>query len=253
MKISIIQHDIVRKDLKGNLDRAEQLILSAEKSDLYVLPEMFSTGFGMKPEKIAETPDGETLQWMHRMAETTQAAIAGSVAINENGKFYNRFYFIYPDGKEIHYDKRHLFSYAKEDEHYTPGNERVVLEYKGVRILLQVCYDLRFPVFSRNCNDFDLMLYTANWPDVRIEAWDLLLKARAVENQCYVAAVNRCGADLSGEYEGHSVILNPFGKTLAQCTLEENTSATLELDMEKLQQFRKDFPVLNDADDFELK
>ncbi len=253
MKISIIQHDIVRKDLKGNLDRAEQLILSAQKSDLYVLPEMFSTGFGMKPEKIAETSDGETLKWMHQMAKVTQAAIAGSVAIYENGKYYNRFYFIYPDGKEIHYDKRHLFSYAKENEHYTPGNERVVLEYKGVRILLQVCYDLRFPVFSRNCNDFDLMLYTANWPDVRLEAWDLLLKARAVENQCYVAAVNRCGSDPSGEYKGHSVILDPFGKTLAQCTPGENTSVALELDMEKLQQFRKDFPVLNDADDFELK
>lgn len=240
--------DIAWSNPSDNVRKANAMIDDAPKADLYVLPEMFSTGFATCPEGIAEEEGSDTLSWMKRKAEEKDAAIAGSVAISSGGKYYNRLYFVKPDGSVAFYDKRHLFSYAGENEHYTCGDERVVVEWRGVRIMLQVCYDLRFPVFSRNHGDYDMVVYVAAWPTSRIHVWDTLLKARAMENQCYVAGVNRIGSDPNCDYCGHSVIISPYGKEIATCEELTECSAQADMDMERLEAFRKKFPVLNDAD-----
>lgn len=235
-----------------NVSKANAMIDDAPEADLYVLPEMYSTGFATCPEGIAEDENCDTLQWMKRKAAEKDAAIAGSIAINTEGKYRNRLFFVKPDGSVTAYDKRHLFSYAGEDEHYTRGDSRVIVEWRGVRIMLQVCYDLRFPVFSRNHGDYDMMVYVAAWPTSRIHVWDTLLKARALENQCYVAGVNRIGTDPKCEYCGHSMIISPYGKVEAECEENAECSTLAEIDVERLQSFRKKFPVLNDADSFDL-
>ena len=240
--------DIAWSNTSDNVRKANAMIDDAPKADLYVLPEMFSTGFATCPEGIAEEEGSDTLSWMKRKAEEKDAAIAGSVAISSGGKYYNRLYFVKPDGSVALYDKCHLFSYAGEDEHYTSGAERVVVEWRGVRIMLQVCYDLRFPVFSRNHGDYDMVVYVAAWPTSRIHVWDTLLKARAIENQCYVAGVNRIGSDPNCDYCGHSVIISPYGKEIATCEELTECSAQADIDMERLEAFRKKFPVLDDAD-----
>lgn len=247
MKISIVQQDIVWADVQENIRRADAAIDSKPGADLYVLPEMFSTGFCTVPEGIAET-DGVTLQWMKAKAAQVNAAIAGSVAVNEDGKFYNRFYFVKPDGAVTYYDKKHLFTYGGEHERFTAGNERAVVEFRGVRILLEVCYDLRFPIWSRNHGDYDMILYVASWPTVRVAAWKSLLVARAIENQCYVAGVNRVGNDPSNEYSGASMVVDPYGKIIAACDDGVEMSAEADVDMEMLEAFRAKFPVLNDSD-----
>lgn len=249
MKTVILQRDIAWADPAENCRRAEEAIGSNEGADLYVLPEMFSTGFCTQPEGIAER-EGYTLAWMKQMAARTGAAIAGSVATEEEGKYYNRFYFVKPDGTVAHYDKKHLFTYGGEHLRFTPGTERVIVEWKGVRILLEVCYDLRFPIWARNRGDYDMILYVASWPTPRVEAWSALLVARAIENQCYVAGVNRVGTDPSCEYCGGSVIIDPYGKTMAACARGEECEATATIDMEKLEAFREKFPVLSDADKY---
>lgn len=240
--------DIAWSNTSDNVRKANAMIDDAPKADLYVLPEMFSTGFATCPEGIAEEEGSDTLSWMKRKAEEKDAAIAGSVAISSGGKYYNRLYFVKPDGSVAFYDKRHLFSYAGEDEHYTSGAERVVVKWRGVRIMLQVCYDLRFPVFSRNHGDYDMVVYVAAWPTSRIHVWDTLLKARAMENQCYVAGVNRIGSDPNCDYCGHSVIISPYGKEIAACEELTECSTQADIDMERLEAFRKKFPVLDDAD-----
>lgn len=247
MKISIVQQDIVWADVQENIRRADAAIDSKLGADLYVLPEMFSTGFCTVPEGIAET-DGVTLQWMKAKAAQVNAAIAGSVAVKEDGKFYNRFYFVKPDGAVTYYDKKHLFTYGGEHERFTAGNERVVVEFREVRILLEVCYDLRFPIWSRNHGDYDMILYVASWPTVRVAAWKSLLVARAIENQCYVAGVNRVGNDPSNEYSGASMVVDPYGKIIAACDDGVEMSAEADVDMEMLEAFRAKFPVLNDSD-----
>ena len=247
MKTVILQRDIVWANPKENCLRAEEAIARNGGSDLYVLPEMFSTGFCTQPEGIAER-DGYTLEWMKQQAAKHQAAIAGSVATEVDGRFYNRFYFVKPDGTVSHYDKKHLFTYGGEHKRFTPGTERVIVEWKGVRILLEVCYDLRFPVWSRNRGDYDMILYVASWPTPRVEAWSALLVARAIENQCYVAGVNRVGVDPSCEYCGGSVIIDPYGHTLAACPRGQESEATATIDIPLLEAFREKFPVLNDAD-----
>lgn len=252
MKIQILQHDIAWASPAENCKRLEEKLLQQPKSDLYVLAEMFSTGFATEPEGIAEKDCG-SLEWMKRMAVQLDAAIAGSVATEEGGKFYNRFYFVEPDGRVTYYDKHHLFTYGGEDKHFTPGNSRVIVPFRGVRFLLQVCYDLRFPVFSRNRGDYDAILYVASWPSVRVEAWKALLRARAIENQCFVAAVNRVGTDPKCEYQGGSAIIDPYGKTMAAVPDFEDGFAEVEIDMEALEAFRQKFPVLNDADGFRLE
>ena len=248
MKVTILQRNIEWANPVLNVQRAEEAIARNAGADLYVLPEMFSTGFCTQPEGIAEPSDSDTLKWMQRKAAETNAAIAGSIAVEENGKFYNRFYFVKPDGGVTYYDKKHLFTYGGEHLRFTAGEERVVVEWRGVRILLEVCYDLRFPIWARNRGDYDMILYVASWPTPRVAAWSALLVARAIENQCYVAGVNRVGTDPACEYCGGSVIIDPYGKTIAACADNEEAEATAEVDMEALEAFREKFPVLKDAD-----
>lgn len=251
MKITILQTDITWAAPAENRRRAEAAIREMPGADLYVLPEMFSTGFCTDPAGIAER-DGETLAWMKQQAALTGAAVAGSVAVEEEGKYYNRLYFVKPDGTEEHYDKRHLFTYGGEHEHYTRGDRRVVVEWQGVRILLQVCYDLRFPVWSRNDRHapYDLILYVANWPAPRIAVWNTLLTARAIENQCYVAGVNRVGTDPTCHYPGCSALIDPYGRPLTTCHTDGQPGAvTATIDLARLTAFRRKFPVLEDGDD----
>lgn len=253
MKITVIQHDIQWNDVAANLAHIGQLLSDAPKSDVYVLTEMFATGFCMKPEKIAQKPDGSIVTTMKGWAQRLDAAVCGSVATEEDGKYYNRLYFVMPDGKVEHYDKRHLFTYSGEHERYAGGKERKIVEFRGVRFLLQVCYDLRFPVWSRNRGDYDTAIYVASWPVSRIQVWDLLLKARSLENQCYVVGANRVGSDPLCEYSGNSVIVDSYGRVIAESDTEGETYITADLDMEKLQSFRSKFSVLNDADDYEIR
>lgn len=248
MKITLLQRNIVWANPQINVERADKVIDDNPGADIYVLPEMFSTGFCTNPQGIAESDNSETLQWLKRKAAETNAAIAGSVAITKDGKFFNRFYFVKPDGTVTHYDKKHLFTYGGEHLQFTAGDKRVVAEFRGVRILLEICYDLRFPIWSRNHGDYDMILYVASWPTPRVTAWSTLLVARAIENQCYVAGVNRVGTDPACQYCGGSVVIDPYGKTIATCTDNEECEATAIIDMEALEAFRKKFPVLNDSD-----
>lgn len=251
MVITLLQQDIVWADPEENQEAAYKAIKNAPKSDLYVLPEMWSTGFATEPEGIAEK-EHSSLNWMKQMAHRLDAAVAGSIATEEDGKFYNRFYFVTPDWKEVHYDKHHLFTYSGEQHRYTAGQEKVIVEWRGVRFLLQVCYDLRFPIFARNeaegPNAYDVALYVASWPTSRRTPWDTLLRARAIENQCYVCGVDRVGCDPACEYNGGTAIIDAYGKTVAACPDGEISCITTELDLEKLFAFRKKFPVLGDRD-----
>lgn len=248
MNVAIIQSDILWGDPQGNRNKADAAIASCPDADLYVLPEMFSTGFCTEPEGMAETADSETLAWMKSKAASLGAAIAGSVAVMEEGLYYNRFYFVKPDGSVTSYDKKHLFTYGGEHNHFTAGDRRVVVEYAGVRILLEICYDLRFPVWSRNHGDYDMAIYVASWPTPRVEAWKSLLTARAIENQCFVVGVNRVGDDPSNNYCGGSRVIDPYGKIMTACEDGTESVASTEIDMEILEAFRQKFPVLNDAD-----
>ena len=247
MKILLLQTDIVWQSPEANREHIDELIKDAT-ADLIILPEMFTTGFCTSPKEIAESACGETFDWMRGVAKTKNAAVAGSIAMEENGRFFNRFYFVRPNGSYDTYDKRHLFSFAGEHKEYEAGQERVIVEHLGFRILLQVCYDLRFPVFSRNRNDYDMIIYVANWPVQRIEAWNILLKARAIENACYVAGVNRVGYDPHCKYNGSSVLLDYMGKEIAAATCRKEEIVFGEIDREALIAFRKKFPVLDDAD-----
>ncbi len=248
MKISLVQYDPEWKNKEGNLSRLEALILGSEsKSNLYLLPEMFSTGFSMDVSRLSEPLDGKTLQWMREMALRTGSDIAGSAIIAEDNKYYNRFLYVKEDATYAYYDKKHLFSMADEDKFFTPGTKRVVAESNGFRINLQVCYDLRFPEWARNENDYDLLLYTANWPTPRIGQWRSLLIARAIENQCYVAAVNRVGSDPGGNiYPGVSIIIDPEGKVVAESSDNTETILTAGLDIDKVTGLRERFPVWRD-------
>lgn len=248
--ITLLQRDIIWMDPLQNVIKAERAIREAPKSDIYVLPEMFNTGFIMQPNSIAENEDGETLRWMKRMARELDAAIVGSIAFREtkDGGFRNRLYFITPDGKETYYDKHHLFTHSGEHINYTPGNQRVVKQFRGVRFLLLICYDLRFPIWSRNQEDYDCIIYVASWPKQRIDSWEKLLVARAIENQCYVAGVNRVGVDPNCEYNGCTQIIDPYGIKVASCELNKEMSITANIDMEVLKSYRMIFPILKDRD-----
>ena len=252
MKISLIQTDIAWGDAEVNRMRAGQLMRQAPGSDLYVLPEMWSTGFMSAPEQEPVEPEnGPSVQWMREQAQALDAAIAGSVAVKAaDGSYRNRFYFVKPCGEVVSYDKHHLFTYSGEDQHYTPGAERVTVEWRGVRFFLQVCYDLRFPIFSRNTpvEPYDVALYVASWPVPRIQVWHTLLQARALENQCYVCGVNRTGTDPACQYNGGTQCIDPYGRVVAALPEGEEGAVTVELNLEKLQSFRKKFPVLNDRD-----
>lgn len=251
MTITLLQQDIVWASPSANQEAAERAILAAPKSDLYVLPEMWSTGFATEPEGIAET-DGSSLHWMEQMAIRMDAAIAGSVATRVDDSYYNRFYFVKPTGEVSWYDKHHLFTYGGEHRRYTAGRQRVVVEWRGVRFLLQVCYDLRFPCFSRNRvqgdEAYDVALYVASWPTSRRLPWDTLLRARAIENQCYVCGVDRVGTDPACAYNGGTALIDAYGRTVAACPDGEVAALTASIDLEGLRAFRQKFPVLDDRD-----
>ncbi|MCF0183895.1 MAG: nitrilase family protein [Bacteroidaceae bacterium] len=256
MRIALLQQDILWADVEANHLSAEQAIMrlqaEADAPEMYVLPEMWSTGYAVEPEGIAET-DGRSLSWMRRMAELTDAAIMGSVSTAEGGKYYNRLHFVTPPGSpSASYDKRHLFTYGGEHLRYTAGERRVVAEWRGVRFLLQICYDLRFPVFARNHEDYDAIVYVASWPASRRAVWDILLKARAIENQCYVLAVNRVGSDPACRYDGGTTAIDPYGRTLAICPDNTPSSVVIDLDLDSLNRFREKFPVLRDRDQCRL-
>ena len=249
MKTAIIQNCIRTKQLDWTLQFAADLLNQQQGADLYVLPEMFATGFMVD----GAVENGQRiLNWMQQQSRRLDAAVAGSVAIiDDEGNPRNRLFFVRPDGSFDYYDKHHLFTMAGEKKQYVAGHQRVIVEWRGVRFLLQVCYDLRFPVFSRNRGDYDAIIYVANWPSNRSEVWHTLLRARALENQCFVVGANISGDDTGICYHaGDSAIINAYGHTLAQCIPGKVESAASELDMESLQHFRKKFPVLADADDF---
>ena len=252
MKILLIQTDIRWQAPEENRLRAQELIAAAPAADLIVLPEMFTTGFATDPTGAAEPADSDTLKWMQTLANAQNAAVAGSIATEEEGKYYNRFYFVKPDGSFTVYNKRHLFTFAGEDKHYEAGGERVIVEWRGWRILLQICYDLRFPVFSRNRGNYDLVLYVANWPTVRIHPWNTLLRARAIENMCYVAGVNRTGEDPFVAYSGGTALIDFKGDTAAEAAWNMEEAVFCELDKSALDEFREKFPALDDADEFRL-
>ena len=248
MKVAIIQHDIIWAQPEQNLQRLVPLLDEQQGADLYVLAETFATGFLAKGD-LAEKPD--VVGWMQLQARRLDAAIVGSVAIrDEQQQLRNRLFFVRPDGSYDYYDKRHLFSYAGETDEYVAGEQRVATQWRGVRWLLQVCYDLRFPVFSRNKGDYDAVIYVANWPLSRQDVWQTLLKARALENQCFVVGVNRVGSDPACHYQGGSVVIDAYGHTLAMCVDSSVSTASAQLDMEALRRFREKFPVLRDSDVF---
>lgn len=249
LKITGLNLDIRWESPQENFQIIEAAFENAS-ADIFLLPEMFPTGFSMDADKIADC-SGEVLSWMQNFSKSKNTAVAGSVSVEEKGDFYNRFYFVKPDGSFDFYDKRHLFSYSGEDKIYTPGKERKVIDYKGFKILLQVCYDLRFPVFARNTDGYDAALYVANWPDSRVEFWRHLLKARAIENQCYVFGLNRIGTDGNDlNYEESSLVYFADGKEISK---RENNLVSATFNKEKLMEFHKKFAFLNDRDDFELK
>lgn len=253
LNVAIVQADIQFESIEANLTHFEQLVKQvANDTHLVVLPEMFSTGFTMNTA-CAEDMNGKTVSWLRNIATQRNLAVLAGVMVKENGNHYNRAVFVYPDGSYKHYDKRHLFSYGKENEHYKAGSERVVVDYLGWRICLQVCYDLRFPVWSRNRNDYDILVYIASWPDVRQSVWSILPVARAIENQCYVLASNRLGSDSSGNYAGESRIISPKGITAAAIALYEEGIVTSTLSLCELRKFREKFNVAADADSFTVQ
>jgi predicted amidohydrolase len=254
MKIALIQSSLFWENPIANRNYFEEKINAiTEKVDLIVLPEMFTTGFSMNPKNLAETMHGETISWLQSMAKSKNSAITGSLIIEENNNYYNRLVFVFPSGEIKFYDKRHLFTLAGEDKVYTSGNEKLIVEYKGFKICPLVCYDLRFPVFARNIEDYDVLIYVANWPKTRINAWDILLQARSVENMCYTIGVNRIGFDASNfEYVGHSQVNDFLGNYVMEPKENEGVFI-VELNKEKLLETRKKLGFLNDRDSFELK
>ena len=253
MKIALIQTSISWENPSENRASLQDLISSiSQYIDLIVLPEMFTSGFTMNPEKVAETMQGETISWLKELAQTKNCAITGSLVIQENRKYYNRLVFVFPSGEIQHYDKRHLFTLAGEDKVYTSGTEKLIVNYKGFTICPLICYDLRFPVFARNVEEYDVLLYVANWPKPRINAWDILLKARAVENMSYVIGVNRVGFDDNQhEYVGHSQAVDFLGNYLQE-PQENEGIFIVELDKEIMLETRKKLSFLNDKDNFTI-
>ena len=260
--ITIVQTNLLWENKTANLLMLEEKIKNIpDKTEIVILPEMFSTGFSMKTNKLGESMSGETMQWMKRISAEEKIILTGSIIIKEENNFCNRLIWMLPNGDYGFYDKRHLFGFGKEDEYYSPGNKRLIAQVKGWKINLQVCYDLRFPVWARQAHslmaraggeaaEFDLLIYIANWPERRSHAWKTLLTARAIENQCYVVGVNRIGKDGNEIYHsGNSMVIDPLGEVLYHKADEEDIF-TITLDKEYLQKVRQQFPFLKDADGF---
>lgn len=267
LTITSIQTNLYWENKADNLHMFSEKINSIpEHTEIVVLPEMFATGFSMKPEQLAETMDGQTLQWMKETAAGNKIILTGSVIIEEEGKYFNRLIWMLPNGQLGYYDKRHLFAFAGEDRHYTAGNRRLIASVKGWKINLQVCYDLRFPVWARqalahsqpspkgeeNGPEYDVLIYVANWPERRSHAWKTLLCARAIENQCYVVGVNRVGRDGNDiNHSGNSMVVDPLGEVLYHNSDDEDIF-TITLEKEHLDSVREKFPFWRDADAFRI-
>lgn len=253
LNFTVVQTSLYWEDIKANLAHFTLKLENVQETDVIILPEMFSTGFSMSTDRLGADSAELTLNWMLEMAKEKQAAIVGSYMnfISETGHYHNTLAFVEPEGKVHFYHKRHLFAPGDESKHYTAGKERLIVDYKGWKICPLICYDLRFPVFSRNTDDYDLLIYVANWPEVRNYAWQQLLKARAIENQCYLIACNRIGEDGNGvKHAGNSCIVNFMGEEIGFANEDKNYQ--FYLGKAPLHNYRDQFPVLKDRDDFEL-
>lgn len=257
LSVTLIQSNLYWENKEANLKQfTEKINNQTAPGQLVILPEMFSTGFSMNPAQLAETMDGPTVQWMKEMAVKQKIILTGSVMMAEGGQFFNRLLWVLPNGVVAHYDKRHLFAYAGEDQFYKAGNKRLIASVNGWKVNLLICYDLRFPVWARQqvteMPEYDLLVYVANWPERRSHAWKTLLTARAIENQCYVIGVNRVGEDANGiNHSGDSMLVDPLGQVLYQSTHEESIT-THTLNPEHLQDCRTRFPFWKDADTFSI-
>lgn len=251
LKIALVQTNLVWEEIEQNLSNLDDMLWSAD-ADVIILPEMFTTGFSNEAKKLAVKMDSAPVQWMHDLACRLGSLLMGSMIIEEEGKYYNRLLCAFPDGSMQHYDKRHLFSLMHEDDYYTAGRERLIFDYKGWKIFPLVCYDLRFPVWSRNVEMADLMIFVANWPEKRQKHWNLLLNARAVENQCYVAGVNRIGEDGGGiPHNGMSAVYDFWGNE--QLSAKDLQGVfTVELSKEKIEEHRERFGFWRDRDNFKV-
>jgi len=257
LTLSLVQPDLVWEDKAANLQQLESMINSIDQpTEIVVLPEMFSTGFSMRPEVLAETMEGETVSWMKRISKEKGVVLTGSLVIEESGKYFNRLIWMLPNGSYGTYDKRHLFAYGKEDEHFSAGNKRLIASVKGWRINLLVCYDLRFPVWARQQSqdepEYDVLIYVANWPQRRSLAWKTLLPARAIENQCYSIGVNRVGTDGKNiHHAGDTIVTGPLGDNILDA---KNVAGvyTVTLDKQQLDEARSTFPFWKDADEFRM-
>jgi predicted amidohydrolase len=254
LKIAWIQTDLEWENPAVNRQRMGQKIAEITTAvDLIVLPELFTTGFTMNAQAVAETMQGDTIAWLQQVAKAKNCAISGSLVIEEKGNFYNRLVFVFPNGDLKTYDKRHLFTLAGEDKVYTAGRDKLIIDYRGFKICPLICYDLRFPVFSRNTEKYDLLLFVANWPSPRIVAWDALLKARAIENCCYVVGVNRLGIDANAlDYPGHSKGID-FAGNLLHDSASKAEVAGVEIGKIELLDFRTRFAFLDDQDVFTVE
>lgn len=250
-KVALCQFDMAWEDTATNLRRAERMIAGTD-AGLVILPEMFATGFVTEPRRVAQPMSGEIVQAMTRWARQYDKAVAGSLIVEEQGSYFNRLLFVKPSGEVTQSDKRHLFSIGGEGANFRAGHERVVVEYGGVRFLLLICYDLRFPVWSRCRGDYDAIIYVASWPESRRAVWCTLLRARAIENQAYVLGVNRVGTDPTARYSGDSAIIDFRGEPLSEAGAEQ-TLLTTVLDLSTLRAFREKFPAWRDADAFEWR
>lgn len=255
LHVGLIQTELIWEDPDSNLEMfTAKLNQLPKKTDLAVLPEMFTTGFSMNPEKLAEPPGGKTLQWMQKMASERDMALTGSLVIKDHNNYYNRLYVVFPDGSYKQYDKRHLFRMGEENKHYTAGQNKIIFTLKGWRMLPLICYDLRFPVWSRNRGDYDALLYVANWPEPRRHVWQSLLVARALENQAYVVGLNRIGEDGQGlSYAGDSMVVHPKGHIISETQPHTRSEERVTLSADDLARFREKFPVGKDADHFVIK
>jgi omega-amidase len=254
LTLALVQYSMVWEDASATRDYLNDLLAKqlTETPDVIILPESFTTGFSMQPELVAETMDGASVQWMQKLAETSRSAVCGSLFIKEDGQFFNRFLWIESGNDIVSYDKRHLFSMGNEQLHYTPGKQQILIDYKGWKIFPQICYDVRFPVWSRNTFQYDLLINVANWPATRRKVWKILLKARAIENQCYVAAVSRVGNDGSGlDHAGKSMVIDPKGQVLMNAGSKSGV-LLLTIDLDQRKEFLTKFNALNDADGFTI-
>ena len=253
LTITLVQTHLLWENPQANRTAFQSKIEKLQNTaDLIILPEMFTTGFTMNAAPFAETMDGETIRWMKTLAQKMNTAITGSIIIKHEDRYFNRLLFVEPNGAVSHYDKRHTFTLAGEDKVYEKGLQKIIIDYRGWKICPQICYDLRFPVWSRNTEGYDFLYYVANWPKPRINAWDTLLQARAIENMCYCAGVNRIGIDGYGhEYTGNSAAYNMLGTPIATAKNEE--LVTVALDKEHLKAYRQKLRFLDDMDRFTLK